>query len=211
MLPIYSPVSPISLPLSTPRVTHSNSSSLMQDTFNEELLCAGHKRCWGNNDEEASWASLVAQSEKTLQYRRPGFDPWFGKIPWRRKWLTHSSILAWKISWTQEPGGLQSWGGKESGTTERLTLALTLCAGHRGAAGTMVRKPLSPLGDYSLMEQRESQAGENQGEKKAYGWKLSLSGLWQHWEGAHCPLQPALLHLPFAEWPWTFSTVLSHL
>ena len=45
-----------------------------------------------------------------LQCRRPGFDPWVGKIPWRRKWSTHSSILAWKISWTEEPGGLQSMG-----------------------------------------------------------------------------------------------------
>ena len=33
-----------------------------------------------------------------------------GKIPWRRKWPTHSSILAWKIPWTHEPGGLQSMG-----------------------------------------------------------------------------------------------------
>ena len=33
-----------------------------------------------------------------------------GKIPWRRKWPTHSSILAWKVPWTQEPGGLQSMG-----------------------------------------------------------------------------------------------------
>ena len=26
---------------------------------------------------------------------------------------TYSSILAWRIPWTEEPGGLQSWGGKE--------------------------------------------------------------------------------------------------
>ena len=33
----------------------------------------------------------------------------------------HSSILAWKIEWTEESGGLQSRGGhKESDTTERL-------------------------------------------------------------------------------------------
>ena len=31
---------------------------------------------------------------------------------------THPSILAWRISWTEEPGGLQSWGRKESDTTE---------------------------------------------------------------------------------------------
>ena len=28
--------------------------------------------------------------------------------PLRRKWQTHSSILAWRILWTEEPGGLQS-------------------------------------------------------------------------------------------------------
>ena len=34
---------------------------------------------------------------------------------------THSSILAWRIPWTEEPGGLQSMGRKESDTTEQLT------------------------------------------------------------------------------------------
>ena len=33
---------------------------------------------------------------------------------------THSSILAWRIPWTEEPGGLQSMGTQESDTTERL-------------------------------------------------------------------------------------------
>ena len=33
---------------------------------------------------------------------------------------THSSTLAWKIPWTEEPGGLQSMGSLESDTTERL-------------------------------------------------------------------------------------------
>ena len=33
---------------------------------------------------------------------------------------THSRILAWEIPWTEEPGGLQSIGCKESDTTERL-------------------------------------------------------------------------------------------
>ena len=31
---------------------------------------------------------------------------------------THSSILAWRIAWTEEPGGLQSIRPKESDTTE---------------------------------------------------------------------------------------------
>ena len=32
----------------------------------------------------------------------------------------HSSTLAWKIPWTEEPGGLQSMGSLELDTTERL-------------------------------------------------------------------------------------------
>ena len=39
---------------------------------------------------------------------------------------THSSILAWGIPWTEEPGGLYSpWGRKESDTTEPLMLSLS--------------------------------------------------------------------------------------
>ena len=34
---------------------------------------------------------------------------------------THSSILAWKIPWTETPGGLQSMGSKASDTTERMS------------------------------------------------------------------------------------------
>ena len=36
----------------------------------------------------------------------------------------YSNILAWRIPWTEEPGGLQSTGSKESDTTEPLTLSL---------------------------------------------------------------------------------------
>ena len=38
--------------------------------------------------------------------------------PLEDKMATCSNILAWKIPWTEEPGRLQSWGRKESDTTE---------------------------------------------------------------------------------------------
>ena len=42
----------------------------------------------------------------------------------------HSSTLAWKISWMEEPGRLQSMGSLESGTTERLHFHFSLsCIG----------------------------------------------------------------------------------
>ena len=43
------------------------------------------------------------------------FDPLVGKIPWRRELATHSSILAWRIPWTEELGGLQSMGSQRVG------------------------------------------------------------------------------------------------
>ena len=50
---------------------------------------------------------------------------------------THSSILAWRNPWTEEPGGLQSR-EKKSGTIERLTLSLPLLRMRRSG-------PLNPL------------------------------------------------------------------
>ena len=42
------------------------------------------------------------------------------KDPLEKEMAIHPSILAWRIPWTEEPGGLQSTGRKESDTTERL-------------------------------------------------------------------------------------------
>ena len=38
--------------------------------------------------------------------------------PLEKEMATHSSILAWEIPWTEEPGGQQSMGSQESDTTE---------------------------------------------------------------------------------------------
>ena len=46
--------------------------------------------------------------------------------PLEKEMATHSSILAWRIPWTEELGGLQSTGRKESDTTERLHFHFTL-------------------------------------------------------------------------------------
>ena len=42
--------------------------------------------------------------------------------PLEKEMATHSGILAWRIPWTEEPGGLYGpWGHEELDTTERLT------------------------------------------------------------------------------------------
>ena len=61
---------------------------------------------WGGRD---SCTSLVAQTVKNLpampetQVQSLGW-----KEPLKEEMATHSSIFAWEIPWTEEPGGLQS-------------------------------------------------------------------------------------------------------
>ena len=50
-----------------------------------------------------------------MKVRSPGWED-----PLEEGTATHSSILAWRIPWTEEHGGLQSMGCRESHTTERL-------------------------------------------------------------------------------------------
>ena len=58
-------------------------------------------------------ASLVAQLVKDLPAVQ---ETWVQSLGWEdpleKEISTHSSILAWKISWTEEPGGLQSMGSQ---------------------------------------------------------------------------------------------------
>ena len=42
--------------------------------------------------------------------KRPGFDPWIGKIPWKRAWQSIPVFLPGESPWTEDTGGLQSMG-----------------------------------------------------------------------------------------------------
>ena len=46
--------------------------------------------------------------------KRHWFHPWGREDPPEEEMATHSSILAWEIPWTEEPGGLQSHGVTKS-------------------------------------------------------------------------------------------------
>ena len=56
---------------------------------------------------------------RETQVRSPGQED-----PLEKEMATYSSILAWRIPWTEEPGGNSSRGHKESDTTEQLTPSL---------------------------------------------------------------------------------------
>ena len=54
-------------------------------------------------------ASLVAQMVKNLPLMKEAPDKFLGlAVPREKEMETHSSILDWRISWTEEPGGLYS-------------------------------------------------------------------------------------------------------
>ena len=61
-----------------------------------------------------------------LQYEKAGFDPWVGKIPWRRKWQPTQVFLPGKFHGWRSLAMYSPWGCKESDTTEPLTLHLSM-------------------------------------------------------------------------------------
>ena len=73
-------------------------------------------------------ASLVAQRLKHLPAMR---ETWVRSLGWEdpleKEMATHSSILAWRIPWTEEPGGLQSTGSQRVGHDWATSLSLWLC------------------------------------------------------------------------------------
>ena len=62
------------------------------------------------------WASLVAQRLKHLP---PMWETWVRSLgredPLEKEMVTHSSILAWRIPWTEKAGRLQSMGSQRVG------------------------------------------------------------------------------------------------
>ena len=62
------------------------------------------------------WASLVAQTVKNLPAMQEIQVQSLGWVDLLEKGMaTHSSILAWRIPWAEEPGGLQSMGSERVG------------------------------------------------------------------------------------------------
>ena len=59
-------------------------------------------------------------------------DPSYPSL--EKEMATHSSILAWRILWTEMPGGLQSMGSQESDSTDPITTYPSQVSSRRSAA-----------------------------------------------------------------------------
>ena len=83
--------------------TGMGSLSLLQGIFPTQGSNLGLPRCR---------QTLYQLSHK--EFACSARDPWVGKIPWKKEMATHSSTLAWKIPWMEEPGRLQSMGSQRA-------------------------------------------------------------------------------------------------
>ena len=63
-----------------------------------------------------------SDEESTCQCRRCRFNPWFGKIPWGRKWQPIQVFLPGKFHGQRSLAGYSPWGYKELDMTEQLSM-----------------------------------------------------------------------------------------
>ena len=90
--------------------------------FIREGFVSGLKKCIYKIDYYTNLgASLITQLVNHLPAMQETWVRFLGQEdPLEKEMATHSSILAWRIPWTEEPDKLQSMGSQESDTTWRL-------------------------------------------------------------------------------------------
>ena len=128
-----------------------------------------------------------AQPIICLQWRRPGFDPWVGKILWRSKWQPIPVFLPGKFHLQRTLVCYSPWDRIESDTTEQLSLSLALVLEHvlLGCAGSVVQalrlscsKPcgifLEGSNPHPLQQQVDSQPLDHQGSSRINIFKHTI-------------------------------------
>ena len=76
---------------------------------------------FGCSNQMEGLPKWLNDKEPACQCRRPGFDPWVRKIPWRRKWQPTPIFSPGKSHGQRSLAGYNPWDHKESDTTEKLS------------------------------------------------------------------------------------------
>ena len=93
---------------------------------------------------QTPWASLVAQMLEHLPAMQETWVQSLGREdPLEKEMATHSGILAWKIPWMEEPGGLQFMGSQRVGHDRATSLSLSFQ--HFASGGQSVGSSASVL------------------------------------------------------------------
>ena len=87
--------------------------------------------------------NIACQGPLSMGFSRQEY--WNGlPCPSPEEMATHSSVLAWKIPWTEEPGRLQSMGSQRVGHNWETSLSLSLSPGDLPDSGIEPKCPASP-------------------------------------------------------------------
>ena len=87
----------------------------------------------------------LRQESNCLQCRRPGFDPWVGKIPWRRKWQLTPVFLPGEFCGQRSLAGYSPQGRRELNTTEQFHWFTGACFQLRTLSGVSGAHPARRL------------------------------------------------------------------
>ena len=139
MLNVQLPITAVSNNTGMTNFTHISlyMSKNMYDKFSEvkllDLLYMGQYRSCTNFSlsllmhrnvhfptTTAGGASGKESACQCRRRRRCGFDPWVGKIPWRRKWQSTPVFLPGKAHGQRSLMGYSPWGHKETDTTRHM-------------------------------------------------------------------------------------------
>ena len=173
----------------------------MLEQFVRQQIIALHLPRWNSpflkRHSSSAWASLVAQRLNHLPAMQETWARSLGQEdPLEKEMATHSSILAWRIPWMEEPGGLQSMGSQKSSSAGKETACN---AGDPGSIPGSGRSPGEGI-DYPLQYSWASlvaQTGKNPPAMRET-WLQSLG-----WED---PLEEGMTtHSSILAWriPWT--------
>ena len=97
-------------------LSHLFVHSLIQPLFNEHLPCARpFSMLWGYQRGRIpdGFPGGASGKEPTCQCRRHGFDPWVGRIPWRRAWQPTVVFLPGESHRQRSLVGYSPWSSKE--------------------------------------------------------------------------------------------------
>ena len=101
--------------------------------------------------------------------------------PLEKEMVTHASTLAWRIPWTEEPGGLQSMGlWKESDMTERLNNNSKMCWRYAQSLGWCIQHRVPAIFAEVTSRERKGETTEGRREES----EVPDQALYLHrWEG----------------------------
>ena len=126
--------------LQFPKQLHKKKESIKWEQSSLSWSPLRRLRCWflkcyssihKSTSQQPHNAAILKQNVgnishiKGLQFGSPGFDPWFGKIPWRRKQQPTPILLTSEHHGQRNLVGYSLWGCKALDTTEQLTVPLS--------------------------------------------------------------------------------------